>query len=137
MLEYAVGTLKVRHIIVVGHSNCGGVAHAWATAHDEHPHKFFAHWAELIPFVKIGSALERWLAPLTAIGRARPELSVEQLGIENVRSQVLNLVKSKPVKEAWSEGQELWIHGWEYDLAAGHLTDLGIAFGLGTETDDT
>ncbi|OCH84278.1 carbonic anhydrase [Obba rivulosa] len=137
VLEYAVGTLKIPHIVVVGHSKCGGVAHAWATAHDEHPHRFFANWGDLIPFVKAGSALERWLAPLTAIARAQPDLSVEELGIANVRAQVLGVIKSKVVKKAWEEDQELWIHGWEYDLATGHLRDLGIAFGPEGEVAET
>ncbi|EMD31094.1 hypothetical protein CERSUDRAFT_120142 [Gelatoporia subvermispora B] len=133
VLEYAVGTVGVRHIIIVGHTHCGGVAHAWATAHDKVPHEHFANWGDHIPrMLSPETPLSRWLEPLTEVARAKPELSVEELGVANVHAQVMNVTRSKAVQQAWTEGHDLWIHGWEYHLGTGRLQDLHLTAGRET-----
>ncbi|EMD31095.1 hypothetical protein CERSUDRAFT_89502 [Gelatoporia subvermispora B] len=133
VLEYAVGTVEVPHIIVVGHTHCGGVAHAWATAHGVIPHEHFANWGDHIPrALSSETPLSRWLEPLTEIARAKPALTPEQLGVANVHAQVINVVRSKAVQQAWAQGRDVWVHGWEYDLATGSLQDLHLTTGRET-----
>jgi carbonic anhydrase len=33
------------------------------------------------------------------------------------------------VQEAWSRGQELFVHGWIYSLGNGLVTDLNVTVG--------
>jgi carbonic anhydrase len=42
----------------------------------------------------------------------------------NVIEQVVNVVQTTVVREAWSRGQLLAVHGWIYDVADGLLRDL-------------
>ncbi|KAI0036323.1 carbonic anhydrase [Vararia minispora EC-137] len=124
VLTYAVGTLKVEHILVVGHSHCGGVA--------------AAYWASQNPPVPPSDSLTRWLAPLTAlavllgIGNVQPsEAAITLLVEENVKAQVTNTAASVAVKKAWAERQRVWVHGLVYDLETGKLKDLGVSVGPG------
>jgi carbonic anhydrase len=39
---------------------------------------------------------------------------------------VLNVSQTTVVREAWSRGQALTLHGWIYDVADGLLRDLGM-----------
>jgi len=60
---------------------------------------------------------------------------------ENVKAQVENLAKTITIGEAWKKGtpkgQDVWIHGWVYDLSTGLLRDLNISRGPPTEREST
>lgn len=117
VLTFAVAALGVSHIIVAGHTGCGGVQAAHDTAHP--PPSGFEPPAEPLP---------RWLAPLTEIARAPEyEQDLQALTEANVRAQVANVVKTDVVRAAWAEGQELQVHGWIYELDLGRFQDMGIS----------
>ncbi|CCL98180.1 uncharacterized protein FIBRA_00174 [Fibroporia radiculosa] len=116
VLTYAIDHLGVSHVIVVGHTQCGGAAACHAAAHAA---------------TSVGppsTPLERWLAPLTAIAKDTG-CDVSQLVVENVRAQVQNVVKSETVRGAWARGKDLQVHGWVYEIEQGQLRDLGISVG--------
>jgi carbonic anhydrase len=48
---------------------------------------------------------------------------------ENVKWQVEHVCKTQPIVDAWSKKEEVWVHGWVYDLASGRLRDLEISKG--------
>lgn len=102
-LEYAVGHLHVRHLIVCGHYGCGGVKGMMA----EHPH------FETMP------SLEEWLSPLRPIVQAtrrEDENAWWQAAVErSVVRQLENLLSFPLVRAAW-EADGLELHGWVYDL---------------------
>jgi len=115
---YAVKHLGVQHIVIVGHTQCGGVATCLAAS------------AAPRTADSLQTPLGRWLAPLTDLARSLDVLSLPtaeallQLTEENVKIQVSNLAKS----ETLSEGEEhVSIHGWVYDVAHGRLRDLNIS----------
>jgi carbonic anhydrase len=112
VLQYAVEVLKVKHILVVGHYGCGGVA----TAVDGCRHGLIDHW--LHPIREVFSEHRAELEALE--GRAR----LDRLCELNVLRQVRNVGADVFVQDAWARGQELAVHAWVYSLANGHVTDL-------------
>jgi carbonic anhydrase len=51
----------------------------------------------------------------------------------NVIEQVVNVSQTTVVREAWSRGQAVTVHGWIYGLEDGLLRDLGICVGSENE----
>ena len=115
VVQFAVEVLRVRHVIVCGHYGCGGVL---AALRDE----------------RLGLA-DNWLRHVQDVrGKHRAELA--ELADEsarharlcelNVLEQVVNVSQTTVVRDAWSRGQALSVHGWIYALRDGLLRDLGI-----------
>ena len=115
VLQFAVDVLKVKHIMVVGHYGCGGVA----AAVDGRRRGLVDHW--LHPIREVSEAHREELEAI-ADGRAR----LDRLCELNVLRQVRNVASDVFVQEAWARGQSLHVHGWIYSLANGLLTDLNV-----------
>ena len=116
VLQYAVDVLKVRHILVVGHYGCGGVAAA-AGVPQQGP---VGDW--LVPIRKTRDAHRDELDHIT-----KPAARLDRLAELNVIQQVKNVAGSVTVSDAWKRGQALGVHGWIYSLADGRVSDLGIS----------
>lgn len=114
VLQFAVDTLRISHIIVCGHYGCGGVQ------------------ASLGP--RVPAPLEHWLAPIrSTVGEHRAELDALDAGARshrlcelNVIAQVNTLARLRTIVNAWGRGQALALHGWIYDLHNGLLRDLEV-----------
>jgi carbonic anhydrase len=113
-VQFAIDVLQVRHIIVVGHSNCGGVR----AALDDRRIGIADNWIRHVQDVRnrhqdflIGVAAERRVDALVEL---------------NVIEQALNMCQTTVVQDAWARGQELVVHGWCYGLADGLLRDLAM-----------
>ena len=117
VLTYAVEDVNVHHIVLVGHTKCGGVAAAVDLA------------KEPPPPAPPASPLLRWLGPLTELARAHPGADLTALAEENVKMGVANLVKSEVIQGAWAKGKGVEVHGWVYELETGRLRDLGVSVG--------
>ncbi|MEZ7990400.1 MAG: carbonate dehydratase [Halioglobus sp.] len=113
VLQYAVDVLKVKHVMVVGHYGCGGVAAAYENADNG----LIDNWLRNIKDVQYHHQLQ-----LDAIEDKAQRL--ELLCELNVVSQVSNVCHTTIVQNAWRRGQPLAIHGWVYSLADGLLKDL-------------
>jgi carbonic anhydrase len=116
VLQFAVDVLKVRHILVVGHYGCGGVA----AAVDGGRRGLVDHW--LHPIREIA---ETHRAELDAITDRRARL--DRLCELNVLRQVRNVASDVFVQEAWARGQSVSVHGWIYSLTNGLVTDLDVS----------
>jgi carbonic anhydrase len=115
VVQYAVEFLKVKHIVICGHYECGGVK------------------AALTPS-DLGQ-LNSWLHKLRDVYRLhRSELDAiadeqkrfDRLVEINVREQCINIIKIDHVQRAWAEGGFPKIHGWVFDVRTGRLIDLGL-----------
>jgi carbonic anhydrase len=115
VLQFAVDVLKVKHIMVVGHYGCGGVA----AAVDGKRRGLVDHW--LHPIREI---YHENRATLDAIPDQRTRLN--RLCELNVIQQVRNVASDVFVQDAWARGQTLSVHGWVYSLANGLVTDLNV-----------
>jgi carbonic anhydrase len=115
VVEYAVIHLKVKHIVLCGHTCCGGAAAALTDN-------------------RIGGVLDTWLTPLKSVRKTNePELKTIgddgeraiRLAELNVEQGVHVLLSSFVVDEAIKE-RGLKIHGVLYDIACGKIKDLGV-----------
>jgi carbonic anhydrase len=116
VLQFAVDVLKVKHVIVVGHYGCGGVA----AAVDGRRRGLVDHWLHPIREVR-----EEHRQELDALPDARARL--DRLCELNVLRQVKNVASDVFVQDAWARGQSLHVHGWVYSLADGLVTDLDVS----------
>lgn len=115
VLQFAVDVLKVKHIMVVGHYGCGGVA----AAIDGKRRGLVDHWLHPIREVHAEHRHE-----LEAIPEERARL--DRLTELNVTRQVRNVASDVFVQDAWARGQSLAVHGWVYSLADGLVNDLNV-----------
>ena len=116
VLNFAVRHLKVKHVVVCGHYNCGGVK------------------AAMQP-VDMG-ILNPWLRNIRDVYRLHKEelnaikdtdARYDRLVELNVQEQCVNLIKTAAVQEAYRE-RGLMVHGWVFDIRTGKLIDLKIDF---------
>jgi carbonic anhydrase len=115
VLQFAVDVIKVKHIIVVGHYGCGGVA----AAVDGKRRGLVDHW--LHPIREVYQAHR---AELEAMADERARL--DRLCELNVLQQLRNVASDVFVQDAWARGQPLSVHGWVYSLSNGLVKDLGV-----------
>ncbi|OMJ21835.1 Carbonic anhydrase 2 [Smittium culicis] len=117
VLQYAIEHLKIKDIVVSGHTYCGGIG------------------AVINGFEELGGALEDWLTPIKTMyddnkkffdkikdpyqkSRALTEMNVER---------VVNLVNDLDfIKDARKSGQVVRIHGLIYLMETGRFVDLGL-----------
>jgi carbonic anhydrase len=116
VLQYAVDVLKVEHVVVCGHNNCGGVT----AAIKKEPHGLIDNWLLHINDVYLKHKDE--LIKIEEIPRRADRLS--EL---NVLEQVKNLSITPVIESAWQRGQKVSIHGFMFDLNSGLLKDLNIS----------
>ncbi len=115
VLQYAVEVLRVKHVLVVGHYGCGGVA----AAVDGERRGLVDHWLQPIREVE-----QAHRAELEVLPAGRPRL--DRLTELNVVRQVRNVASDVFVQDAWARGQPVAVHGWVYSLADGLVTDLEV-----------
>src|SRR5271156_2326514 len=115
VLQFAVDVLKVKHVLVVGHYGCGGVA----AAVDGKRRGLVDHWLHPI---REGHHDHRH--ELDAI--AEPGERLDRLCELNVIRQVRNVASDVFVQDAWGRGQPLSVHGWVYSLGNGLVNDLNV-----------
>lgn len=117
VLEFAVEVLKVEHVIVCGHSNCGAV------------HAAVTHSAPELT--------ARWIAPITKLAQDRhEELSstsddderAEMLGHWNVHQQLRNVALTSVMRQAFASGKYPLLHGWYFQISNGLIEELALPF---------
>lgn len=116
VVQFAVDVLKVKKIIVCGHTDCGGI---WASLSSK----------------RIGGVLDLWLNPIRHIRAANlkllseynhdPKLRARKLAELNVISSVTALKRHPLALMALKNGEiEVW--GMMYDVSTGLLSELEI-----------
>ncbi|KAG9235900.1 putative carbonic anhydrase [Amylocarpus encephaloides] len=113
VLEYAVKHVKVKHIVLCGHTMCGGCQGALGDS-------------------SVGAVLDAWLTPLKVV-RAANEAELKSIKDFNdrakrlaelsVKSGVGVLMNNFTVLEAIKE-RGIEVHGAIYDIACGQIKDL-------------
>lgn len=119
-IEYAVRVLKVAHVIVLGHAQCGGIQglirlRTGETLDDD----FVSPWVSIA-----GAACDPYILrdgeSVNAADAERLLESPAKVERAAVRASVENLMTFPFVRERMEQG-ELSIHGWWFDLETGDL----------------
>jgi carbonic anhydrase len=112
-LEFAIQSLKVEHVIVLGHARCGGIA-ALLGDFSGLGTDFIRPWMQIA-----ASAKERALAAAREEG-GDAHRCCEQ---EAIKISLANLQSFPWIAERVRAGQ-LQLHGWYFDLETGELLQL-------------
>lgn len=116
VLQFAVDVLRVEHIVVCGHYGCGGIQAAIEN--------------------EIQGPMDQWLIDIrdTIIKHEGELVRIEdrrererRLCELNVFEQVRHVVETPIVQQAWTEGQQLAVHGWIFCVSRGLLRDLDVS----------
>jgi carbonic anhydrase len=117
VIEYAIAHLSVRHVVVCGHYECGGVR------------------AAMEP--KDLGVLNPWLRNIRDVYRLHVQelSSIPDEGLRyrrlvelNVEEQCVNVIKTAVFQKAFLSKQLPSLHGWVFDVREGRLIDLRIDF---------
>jgi carbonic anhydrase len=113
VVDFAIRTLKVRHVIICGHYGCAGIE----AAIGDDTEGVIDHW--------LSDIRDTW-------GRNHDQLKkLDQMAAKarlcelNVRQQVRSPCRTTVMKQAWRRGQPVDVHGWIYGIEDGLLRDLG------------
>lgn len=117
VINYAINYLDVKHVIVCGHYNCGGVKAAM-TPKD---------MGILNPWLRnIRDVYRLHAAELDAI--ADEHQRYNRLVELNVIEQATNVIKTASLQKTYQAKGYPIVHGWVFDLKTGLLVDLNIDF---------
>ncbi len=110
-IEYAMVALKVEHIVVCGHSNCGAM-------------NGLLHPEKLEPLPSMRTWLRHSESALRIVQETYQDLSKQELlnalTEENVMAQLENLKTHPTVASRLVRGQ-VQLHGWVYNIEHGHI----------------
>lgn len=116
-INYGVAHLKVKHIIVCGHYNCGGVKAAMQSQ----------DLGILNPWLRnIRDVYRLHKKELNAISNENKRY--ERLIELNVEEQCLNVIKTAVVQQHYLNNGHPIVHGWVFDVSTGRLIDLDFPF---------
>jgi len=113
-IEYAIKELKVKHLIILGHKDCGGIkyGHHMHSNSANPNYEFINKWVSII---------------LPAFNKIQKDVSgqkqINQLEEESIKVSIENLFNFPFVKKA-IEDNNLLIHGLIHDIGSGNLKFL-------------
>jgi carbonic anhydrase len=110
-LEYAVRSLEVQHVIVLGHSRCGGIAYLMKND-GVGKSEFVGQWVDMVAAAK--QEVQKSLSGKSDEARQR---ACEQAAI---LMSLDNLLTFPWLRERAEQGK-LFLHGWYFDLESGEL----------------
>ena len=120
-LEFALLNLRVKHLVVMGHSGCGGIKAALdQTAAKETEAHFISKWMSMLDAARLSVLAANQLRPAAERMRA--------LELEGVRTSLKNL-RTFPCVQALEAKGRLGLHGTHFDIATGTLSVLNHATG--------
>jgi len=111
-LEFGVAALKVKHIVVLGHAQCGGVKAFAEDAGPLSPGDFIGQWMSLM-----APALEK-IGPRGALSETDYLIRLEQANIGNSLENLMTFPRLRLLIERGSVS----IHGAYFGVASGRLS---------------
>ncbi len=110
-IEFAVRTLEVEHVIVLGHARCGGVRALMGS-----------HEGEFIgPWMNIAEAARQFV--MATASDQSPEIQQRLCEHETLKISLANLRSFPWIRQRTLSGV-LSLHGWYFDIEQGELQEL-------------
>jgi carbonic anhydrase len=120
-IEFAVLNLRVKHIVILGHANCGGVKAALdQSAAIQTESMFISRWMSMLD--------EARLSVLASHQTKSAEERLTALEQEGVKTSIKNLRSFPFVREREEKGK-LNLHGGHFDIKTGTLSILNHSRG--------
>ena len=116
VIQFAVDVLKVKHVLVVGHYGCGGVG----AALNNNRLGLVDNWLRHVQDVR-----DQNVSLIEQLDGSRERH--DRLCELNVMQQVVNISHNTVMRDAWSRGQKVTVHGWCYSLEDGLIRNLGMS----------
>ncbi len=113
-IEYAIKELKVQHLIILGHKDCGGIKNGYYMhSNSKNPnYEFLNKWLNIL------------LPAFNKTQKNDPEQKqINQLEQESIKCSIKNLFSFPFIKKA-IEDNDLSIHGLIHDIGSGGLMFL-------------
>ena len=113
-IEYAIKELKVRHLIILGHQDCGGIKNGYNMHSNsaDFNYEFINKWLSIL---------------LPAYNKIKKDVSektqIHQLEQESIKASINNLLSFPFVKKS-VEDKNLFIHGLIHNIGSGDLKFL-------------
>ena len=118
-LEFGVGALKVKHIVVLGHAHCGGVRAYAEDAEPISPGDFIGRWMSLM-----APAAEK-VGQRGSLSRAEYLERLEKASVANTLDNLMTFPRLRKLIERGA----VTLHGAYFGVAAGELSVLDKATG--------
>jgi carbonic anhydrase len=122
-LEFGVAALKVRHIVVLGHAQCGGVKAFAEDAEPLSPGDFIGNWMKLMT-----PAAEK-VGPRGAMSPADYQARLEQANVVNSLDNLMTFPRLRKL----TESGQVTLHGAYFGVATGQLSVRDPATGTFTQ----
>jgi carbonic anhydrase len=120
-IEYAVMNLRIKHLIVMGHSGCGGVKAALdQSAAIQTEAQFIKRWMSMLDDARLRVVSAHQMAP-----QAEKQKLLE---MEGIKTSISNLRTFPFVKDVEDKGR-LSLHGAYFEIASGTLSVLNHSRG--------
>ena len=116
-LEFAVKVLKVQHIVVIGHTNCGGIKYGKEKLLDKitkDEFEFVDKWVETIQ-ISLNNLSDK----------LHNENLLSLLEKENVKTSINNLLEFPFIKDL-IDSNKIQVHGTLFNISSGSLEYLNL-----------
>lgn len=117
-LEFGVRNLKVEHIIVFGHAQCGGIRALVETGASNNPESYIDDWMHLADSARA--------EVLQEMPEATPEEKMHACELRAILVSLRNLITFPWIRERVENGT-LTLHGWYFDIEDGRLLQYDAA----------
>jgi carbonic anhydrase len=120
-IEFAVMNLRVKHVIIMGHSGCGGVKAALdQSAAIETEAQFISRWMSMLDDARLRVVAANQMAPQAT--------KLALLEKEGIKTSIKNL-RTFPFVSNLEDKGRLNLHGAYFDIASGTLSVLNHSRG--------
>ena len=113
-IEYAINELKIRHLIILGHTECGGISTSYKlhSKKESKNYLFINKWLDILrpAYKKISKNISK-------------EDQLAQLSEESIKNSLQNLFKFPNINQLVKKN-ELFVHGLIHNISSGGLKYL-------------
>ncbi len=111
-LEFAVQSLRVKHIVVMGHGRCGGIQAVLDPVTEPlSPGDFIGNWISML------TPLKEQMQNTAALPESEYQITLERMSIKNSMANLLTF----PCIKILVEREKLHLHGAWFDISTGEL----------------